>query len=166
MPEAGGSDALQPPLLDRLIDDEPGRTSERRQRRVLTADELRESVRRDLAWLLETVHLAGQADLTPYPRAAASVINYGIPDLTGRTLSSIDEEGLARSVAEAIRRFEPRIVPGSLRVEVHASEEPGERSLSLRIRGALRTEPVPLPLLLRSDIDPESGEVRLAEDAG
>src|SRR6478609_4678955 len=89
MAELAPKERLQPSLLDRLTDDEPERQVESRDKRVLSLDRLRAGVRRDLSWLFNTSHLASAQDLSAFPEAAASTINYGLPDLAGRTASSI-----------------------------------------------------------------------------
>jgi len=48
MVEVGARDALQPALLDRLTDHDPGRKVEGRDERVLSRSQLRASVLRDL----------------------------------------------------------------------------------------------------------------------
>ena len=48
---------LQPSLLDRLIDDEPEKTVEAPDQRVLSKARLRQAVLRDLAWLFNTTRL-------------------------------------------------------------------------------------------------------------
>jgi type VI secretion system protein ImpF len=161
------SDALHPTLLDRLIDDAPGRPDDARHRRVLSPEEVRETVRRELAWLLETVRLDVTEDLDGHPHVASSVLNYGCPEICGRPLSSLDGPALAREVAKAIKVFEPRIIPSTLSVEIDAVDDASRpQALVFRIEAELRAEPVPLPLLLRSEIDVESGAIRVHEDRG
>ncbi|MGV8301633.1 type VI secretion system baseplate subunit TssE, partial [Pseudomonas aeruginosa] len=49
MAELTLQERLQPSLLDRLTDDEPGNLKEAAERRVLTLNQLKASVLRDLA---------------------------------------------------------------------------------------------------------------------
>src|SRR4030095_2997094 len=81
---------LQPSLLDRLTDHEPEQRQESREKRILSPNKLRESVRRDLTWLFNTPNLATVEDLDRFPLVAESVVNYGLPSLAGRTTSSVD----------------------------------------------------------------------------
>ena len=73
---------LQPSLLDRLTDDEPGNPQESADRRVLSMNQLKASVLRDLTWLFNTIALL-DADTTRHTPAGTSVINYGLPPLAG-----------------------------------------------------------------------------------
>jgi type VI secretion system protein ImpF len=88
MAELTPKERLQPSLLDRLTDNEPDKQQEAREKRVLSMRKLRESVQRDLAWLLNSGNLETVQDLDDYPLVSHSVINYGLPDLAGRGWSA------------------------------------------------------------------------------
>ena len=97
MAELTYKERLQPSLLDRLTDDDRERKQESRLDRVLSPSRLRECVRRDLAWLFNTTNLAClKTEMEEYPLVAQSTINYGLPDLTGHTASSIDVISIER----------------------------------------------------------------------
>ena len=83
-------DRLQPALLDRLTDDEPDKKQEPREARVLSKSRMRQSVLRDLAWLFNATRLEAVADLAKLPYVRRSVLNFGLPALSGRTASSLD----------------------------------------------------------------------------
>lgn len=154
---------LQPALLDRLTDDEPSIRTEPAAARVLSKRRLRQSVLRDLAWLFNATRLESLAAMSGAPYARASVINFGLPALSGRGASSIDVLDLARGVREAIVNFEPRILPGSLRVTTLV--EPGQLDhhnlIGVQIHGELWAQPVPLEFLVRTEFDLETGRVHI-----
>ena len=93
---------LQPSLLDRLSDDEPGTTQESRAMREFSLVRLRETVLRDLAWLLNTTNLASAQSLAAYPLVAESVLNFGVPELAGRMISTTDGVSLERALRQSI----------------------------------------------------------------
>jgi len=165
MVEVGARDALQPALLDRLTDHDPGRKVEGRDERVLSRTQLRASVLRDLSWLFNSTNLASTLDLTDHPLAAQSTLNFGLTPLAGSPVASLDLHEVERILKEAILRFEPRILPGSLTVRGIAAEDPmGHHNvISFEITGELWAQPYPLDLLLKTDMDLESGEIRIAE---
>jgi type VI secretion system protein ImpF len=165
MVEVGARDALQPALLDRLTDHDPTRKVEGRDERVLSRAQLRASVLRDLSWLFNSTNLAGTEDLTPYPLAAQSTLNYGLAPLAGSPVASLDLREVERILKEAILRFEPRILPGSLSVRgIPALDPMGHHNvISFEITGELWSQPYPLDLLIKTDMDLESGEIRIAE---
>ena len=93
------------------------------------------------------------------------MLNYGLPVISGQTISSIDPTVLEAQVHQAILDHEPRILPSTLKVEAMTSETPFEHhnQISFRISGQLRAQPVPLELLLHTDVDLETGRVDVHE---
>lgn len=161
MAERTNDDLLQPSLLDRLTDQEPEKGVESRERRIMSSRRMREAVFRDLSWLLNAGSFETLQDLDDYPFVRDSVLNFGLRDITGRTEGSIELRTLEREVTKAIDRFEPRILPGSVRVS-GVSREDAERpgnSIGFEIRGDLWAQPLPEHLFLETDVDLESGEV-------
>jgi type VI secretion system protein ImpF len=155
---------LQPALLDRLTDEEPDKTLEPRQQRVISKRRMREAVLRDLAWLFNTTRLDPDMDPVTLPYARRSVINYGLPALSGQTASSLEVTALERAIRQAILDYEPRILPASLRVralEVGSFEH--HNVIGVEISGHLWAQPVPVELLVRTEIDLETGRVEVAD---
>lgn len=164
MPDLAPIERLQPSLLDRLTDDEPGNPKEPLERRFFSIRRLRESVLRDLGWLLNTTNLNHGKDMDIYEEVAGSVINYGIVDLAGMTSSSIDARDVAHLVRTAILRFEPRLLRESLSVEaVIEQESVAHNTLRMRVEGELWAVPAPLGVLINTAFDLESGSVVVSE---
>ena len=165
MPELTPQERLQPALLDRLIDEEPDRQVESRERRVMSKTRLREAELRDLAWLFNCTRLESSQSLTHEPFARRSVVNYGLPALSGKPLSSLDVADLERVVRQAILDYEPRILPATLEVKAVKQASPHEHYniVGVQIRGQLWAQPVPLELLVRTEIDLETGKVEIAD---
>ena len=158
-------DRLQPALLDRLTDDDPGSTVEAPDKRVVSRTRLREVVLRDLSWLFNSARLSDSESFEGCPAALHSVINFGLPTLSGQTASSVDPVALQGEVRQAIIEHEPRILPDTLRVETIVSDEQLDHhnQISFRISGQMWAQPVPLELLLHTDIDLETGRVDVRE---
>jgi type VI secretion system protein ImpF len=157
-------DQLQPALLDRLTDEEPDKKLEPRLQRVISKRRLREAVLRDLAWLFNTTRLDANMDPLTLPNARRSVINFGLPALSGQTASTIEVPDLERAIRQAILDFEPRILPESL--SVRAIETVGmdhHNVIGVQISGQLWAQPLPLELLVRTEIDLETGQVQVAD---
>lgn len=160
-------DQLQPSLLDRLTDLDPEKKKESASQQLLSQKQYKEAVIRDLGWLLNCVSLGSIMDLEPYPHVQRSVLNYGLPDLSGRTSSSIEVDDLERDLRQAISEFEPRIIANSLKVRVHSSpQDMSQNSLVFEIEGVVFEQPLPFQVLLRSRLDLESGEYSVSEDQG
>jgi type VI secretion system protein ImpF len=158
-------DRLQPALLDRLTDDEPDKKQEPREARVLSKSRLRQSVLRDLAWLFNATQLEAVDDMATAPHVRRSVLNFGLPALSGTTASSLDVTGLGRAVRDAILTFEPRILPGSLQIRtvLEAGSLDHHNVIGVEIHAELWAQPVPLEFLIRTEFDLETGRVQIAD---
>ncbi len=152
---------LQPSLLDRLTDDAPNEKQENRSNRAIDVSRLREIIKRDLSWLLNTNNIANLLDKKRYPNVARSVLNYGVAEVAGEFSTSVRAEMIRKSIQQAIALHEPRIIPGSAAVELRSDESKGEMQISFDIHADMWAQPVPLELFLRSKVDVTSGEVTL-----
>ena len=157
MAEGTNRERLQPSLLDRLTDSAPEYRKESLDQQSLSMIQLRQAVLRDLAWLLNTSNLAAVDEIEAYPLTNASTVNYGVPGFTGMIGARDKAQALENAIAEAIKRFEPRIRPHTLRVR--AREDSGNLAvptLVFEIRGELWAQPVPLQLFLETSLDIET----------
>lgn len=77
------SERLQPSLLDRLTDNEPGEMNETKDARVIDISRLREIIQRDLSWLLNSTNIESSLDVAAFPNITKSVVNYGLKEVSG-----------------------------------------------------------------------------------
>ncbi|MFO1120107.1 MAG: type VI secretion system baseplate subunit TssE [Rhodospirillales bacterium] len=162
MAELTPRERLQPALLDRLTDHDPQKAQEPVGERVLNMRQLRRSVLRDLAWLLNTVNYQAADSLDGHPLVARSVVNYGIPELTGRAVAAMTSKELEALVRQAILDFEPRILPDTVRVRAILSQDQMNRNaVGFEIEGDLWAHPLPQRLLIKTEIDIETGHVSI-----
>lgn len=171
MAELAPRERLQPSLLDRLTDIEPDKSVESRDRRVLSIRTLREGVLRDLAWLLNTTRLFTRYDTeleALYKDAANSVINYGMPDISGISLSGMDLNHLESSIRQAIWEFEPRIMRESVKVRAISTNQSGinYNKIMFEIEGDMWAQPYPERLYLKTELDMEGAAFKLTEMNG
>ncbi len=157
-------DRLQPTLLDRLTDLEPGSRVEADDTRVMNRAQIREAILRDLSWLLNAVKPMPQM-AERYPHADDSVLNYGLPPMSGHLASRIDVQLLERTIKQAIVRFEPRVMADSLEVKAveMSSVLDTHNVIEFEIRGFMWAQPVPLELLLRTQVDLEAGQIQVRD---
>jgi len=126
------------PLLPALLDDEPDSAREARPSARAQARRFRESVRRDLQDLLNTRQrcLGWPKELTELDR---SVLDYGVPDLTGANLSSPEKRNaFLAGLGDAIRRHDARF--RTITVTSLDNSDPHDRTLRFRIEATLRVE--------------------------
>jgi type VI secretion system protein ImpF len=93
------------------------------------------------------------------------VVNYGLPPLSGLCASGLDLVQLERTLRKAIIDYEPRILPDSVSVKALLERESLDHHnvVSLHIEGLLWAQPVPIELLLRTQLDLESGQSSVEE---
>jgi type VI secretion system protein ImpF len=155
---------LQPCLLDRLTDDKPESQQESRDQRVISMRRYRHGVLRDLEWLLNSGNLALVEDIDEFQEVTRSVLNYGVPDLCGLTVSGISAPELEKTILEAIQFFEPRIIARSLSVGVkNRSPDAVGNSVDFEIRGELWADPIPDRIFVKTEIDLETGHWELED---
>lgn len=161
MAELLPSERLQPCLLDRLTDDKPEARREGREQRVVSMRKYRAAVLRDVSWLLNAKSLSSVQDVSEYSEVERSVLNYGTPDLCGMTVSGLDPAEVELLLRRAIESFEPRVLPQTLSITpVGIADEPRGHALSFEIQAELWAQPVNEALLIRTDLDLETGEFR------
>lgn len=153
------AERLQPSLLDRLTDNEPGNLKESRDSRVIDLHRLRSIIQRDLSWLLNTQNAESHMDVERFPRAAASVLNFGLSEVSGKYTGSERAQAIRRSIENAIAQFEPRIIEGSVDVQLREGKDANDMTVGLDIRADMWAQPMPLELYLRSKVDLTTGEV-------
>lgn len=91
-------------LVDRLADQEQWPET-----RSASIAMFRDSLKRDLEWLLNTRQPV-IPELESYPATASSVFNFGLPDIHGYDGSAGKEQNaLTIALEKCIRTFEPRI---------------------------------------------------------
>ena len=180
MDKQHNTERLQPSLLDRLRDDEPKNKTESRDRGVLTDKKLRESVLRDIRWLLNsTCFETSEEELRNCPNVRTSSVNYGIRDFAGSTASIRNKTDLQVSIEEAIINFEPRIIPHTLKVNLldkteeapvyelnHYDEHRRPNIVVLKIEGDLWAQHIPERLYLKTVLDLELGNIEIRTDGG
>ncbi len=157
---------LQPALLDRLTDDEPDKKLEPREARLLSRARLRQAVLRDLAWLFNATRLDADMDLVEGAIwCAVRSSTSGCRRSPGKTATSLDVTDLTRAIRQSILDFEPRILPGTLQIRtlLEAGSLDHHNVIGVEIRGQLWAQPVPLELLVRTEIDLETGKVEIAD---
>lgn len=99
-----------PTLLDRLSDDAPREPAERHPLRLLTVEELKESVARDLEALLNSRWACNEDAFRRYPETLRSAASYGMSDFVGLSLANpADRNHICRSLERAIAIHERRL---------------------------------------------------------
>jgi type VI secretion system protein ImpF len=133
---------IQLSVLDRLIDFEPQATSEPLASRSKSLRQLKQALKRDLEWLLNTRRTFSVPE--ELSDLADSLLAYGLPDFSTMSVrSSEDQNDLVHALETTLKRFEPRLEDVVITL---AASSPLERALRFRIDGRLKVDPVPEPV--------------------
>lgn len=129
---------------------------------ISSKQDIQSCVKRDLEWLFNAIQYVPNEKLDELPETARSVINFGIPDFTGKTVSGLDIIQLERLLMQVIINFEPRIMQKTLTVKVIADENKKEHNIFVfEIEGEICAKPLPLHLHLRTEFELESSQVTM-----
>lgn len=116
------------------------------------------SIQRDIESLLNTRR---EETLVPsgYPASAASLLNFGLPDLSVYPLKTASGQNrLRRDIEAALRVFEPRLAGVSVALEGWDEVKP---VLRFRVEAVLKVEPSPEPVVFDTEFSLESGQFSL-----
>ena len=161
MPRTDNEVRVTPSVLDRLLDFEPELSREPVASRAKSLRQLRQAVRRDLEWLLNTRRVATEipSDLKEVNRSLA---NYGLPDFSGVSIENPGEQKrMRREIEETIDTFESRLENVVVTLEPVRDTE---RALRFRIDARLKVEPAPEPITFDTVLQLGSGQYSVQGD--
>lgn len=131
-------------------------------RRSLSDSALRRLLAEDLSNLLNTVDLESAAPelVEGLDRVRKSIVNYGLPDITHRVIGEVGLRELKNELREALLRYEPRLLKRGMEVR-QDPEGSDERKIRFIVRADMRADPVPTSLEFVTDVEFDTGEVRV-----
>jgi type VI secretion system protein ImpF len=155
--------AVTPALLDRLIDLDPGASSDPPATRNQSVRQLKVSLRRDIEWLLNTRRIAEEAP-EAYEHVCHSLYHYGLADVTSMALNSPrDRTRLLRMIESILTDFEPRL--SGVRVSaIDDGTSRGPRVLRFQIEGLLMMDPAPEQIFFDTVMQLSTGDCQVRGD--
>ena len=160
MARPGRTDLLRPSVLDRLLD----RDTRGQGHPSIGLRELKAAVARDLEWLLNTkcVIESSEPQLADLPEARASGLTYGIPDFsTASWRSHADAHRICAELEAAVKTFEPRLLPSTVRVTILPTKEVDDFRMRFRIEATLYVEPVAEAVFFDSSVEIDTGAIQV-----
>jgi type VI secretion system protein ImpF len=150
-------------VLDRLIDREPMTHVEAPLSRAQSIRVMKNAVRRDLEWLLNTRSIAFEPD-EALKEVNRSLYVYGLPDFSSyASATAADQAKLLREILATIKLFEPRLA--DVRIIPVAMPANGLKEFKLRIEALLRIDPSPEPVSFDTVLELKSGVCRISGGA-
>lgn len=120
---------------------------------------------RDIEWLLNAKSKLANEGFADFPETETSVLNFGMPDPTGKGTGNATIAQIEKNIATALLRFEPRIIADSLVVKSIETPSRGTtfapNVLAFSITGELWASPMNEELHLKTEIDLETGKCQL-----
>lgn len=155
------SEGFPPSLLDRLRDDRPRERTEGPGTLTLSWNEYRQTILRDIQWLLNTTSLDHFGDGSLWKDVARSTLNYGVPEVCGTAAAAVPQRRWERAFEQALARFEPRLREESIRVRICAAES-GQTTnqMLVEISAELIVAPIPLSFRVRIDRETSAAEIQ------
>jgi len=129
-----------------------------RPRQIITERVLRREVARDLTALLNTIAMESTIDMTDMPFARKSILNFGIPDVTHRSIDEVGVDDIPDEIRTAIINYEPRLAAATLHIERDRSVDSAEIKVRFVVRADLTCYPVHVPVEFIADVV-ETGKV-------
>jgi type VI secretion system protein ImpF len=135
--------------------------SRAQQRAPITEAMLRREVGLDLENLMNCVSLESTLDLSDFPRARRSIINFGLPDLVHRSIDELAAKDIDGDIEEVVRVFEPRLVTDTVRVTRDTSVDAAELKVRYVVHGDLSCEPLNVPVEFVADVEVATGKIQI-----
>ena len=147
-------------VLDRLVDFDPELKTEPPPSRSKALRQVKQALKRDLEWLLNTRRVLEVPD--ELPLLADSILAYGLPDFSNFSVKSAgDQHDLTLALEATLKRFEPRLEDVVVSV---ASTSVLERAFRFKIEARLRIDPVPEPISFDTTLQIGSGNFAVKGD--
>lgn len=154
-----------PDLVGKLVDDAAGELSDFSYDYDTSIEKYKKIVLDDLMHLLNTNITVDDYELEEFPNVKNSVLAYGMRSIAGLTINDRNKRVIADEIKFAISRFERRIDPSSINVEVVQDSDAGAglagHKLKIKISGELLPLQMAEKIMLKTEIDIETGNFEL-----
>lgn len=122
---------------------------------------LRREVNADLVDLLNTTNLDAAIGLEEAPEVAGSVLNFGFPDLSTRTIDEQRLVEISREIERALTTFEPRLSSETLKVGRDPFIDIEALRIKFFIKADLRAEPIDVPVEFVAEVELDTGKIKV-----
>lgn len=135
------------------------------KRRALSDQALKALLAEDLNALLNTINLeSSDPDLVDgLDHVKRSILNFGLRDLSDKTIDETIKIGdIRRDLLDTLRRFEPRLLRNTIVIE-RDTENEADLTIRFVVRSDMRADPVPTSVEFVTEVELDSGEIRIAK---
>jgi type VI secretion system protein ImpF len=125
----------------------------------ITEPVLRREVSLDLGALMNTISLESSLDIEEFDHVRKSVLNFGFPDLVHRSIDESSVADIRGEIQHCLSTFEPRLLPGSVKVERDETVDKTELRIRFLVNAELACDPVNVPVEFVADVELDSGKI-------
>lgn len=125
----------------------------------VTEIQLRAQLSRDLNMLLNTVNLDSAFELAEFPQVRESILNYGIPEISDRTIDENRTSDIVDEIKTALLSFEPRLMSQSIKVRRDETIDADSLRIRFLVTGDMTCDPVAVAVEFTADLEIDSGKL-------
>jgi type VI secretion system protein ImpF len=122
---------------------------------------LRREVARDLDALVNTIALESAEDLNGFDEVRKSILNFGLPDLTHRSIDEHSVDDIRNEIKTALMNYEPRLLRDTIRSARDKTVGVEELKVRFVVQAELHCEPVNVPVEFVADVELDTGTIQI-----
>jgi type VI secretion system protein ImpF len=124
---------------------------------------LRKNLAADLGNLMGTIHLEATVPLDGLDHVRASVLNYGIQDMSRFSVSDAKNPKLLSRLREQLLAHEPRLIAETLKITLRREEADSRQRIAFDVVAEMTARPVDVPLEFVAEIDTGEGKIAISD---
>lgn len=132
------------------------------QRRSLSDAALKALLAEDVVSLLNCTNLESSDPelLDGLEHVRKSILNYGLPDLSNRTIDENRVGEIGRELEETLLRYEPRLIARTMSV-VRDKTVTDQLKVRFIVRSDMRADPMPTSIEFITEVELDTGEFKI-----
>jgi len=130
-------------------------------RASVTEPTLRREVARDLDALMNTIALESTQDLRSTEHVRRSILNFGFPDISHRSIDEISVNDVSHEIATVLMNYEPRLVRDTINVTRDTAIDAADLKVRFIVRADLSCDPLNVPIEFVADVEIDSGKIMI-----
>ena len=128
----------------------------------VTERQLRAQLSRDLDILMNTVNLGSAVDLGGLAHVEQSVVNFGLPEISNRTIDENANSDIVGEIRTALLNFEPRLLRKTVRVSRDGSVDIATLNVRFLVSAEMACDPIAVPVEFVADLEISSGKLTIS----
>ncbi len=128
----------------------------------VTERQLRSQLSRDLDSLLNTVNLGSAMELDGLNHVERSVVNFGMPEISNRTIDENRNSAIVDEIRTALLNFEPRLLRKTVKVSRDETVDIATLNVRYIVSAEMACDPIAVPVEFVADLEIASGKLLIS----